>query len=372
MLFSRMKLLIILSLLHISLASNILQCNITIVQDEFNLIKSNLTQCNIGSDFTILKRDEITKLQSNLLNFDSLSINQTKVHYFPSNFGEIFKNLQMLKVNEVELREIKQKDLKSLSKLEVLDLHKNEIEILPMNLFEFNPKLLRVCLANNKIKFIGEKVFEGLKLQMLNLRNNLCVDKQEVDAKNSMKLVNLIETNNCSNFGQFLSSIHPDLGKNFDKIEEMSKILEETQKHENELKVKTIETETKIANFERDVVKLSDENLKLNVRLEVSEKILNDSEMTNVQLQRDKLKLVEIIDELNVTIDAHKQREDPAVDSEVHEKDVGKIIWMILVPLNCFMTFLTVAVIIVCYRRNRQKFDEVPLKLEEDFSDDDL
>lgn len=180
--------------LHISTALNIvcsytfLGCNVTnklnITSPELALIESatGLELWNKTNDDveTIYARNKI-------------------IHYFPHGLEKVFKNLQDIWFNDNEIKEIRQKYLKPLSKLEWLDLSNNQIETLEEGIFDFNLKLERIELSGNKISCIAENIFTNLPvLKFLGLDQNLCINMTAND--NRIELFNMMEhvKFNCS------------------------------------------------------------------------------------------------------------------------------------------------------------------------------
>ncbi|CAG9811003.1 unnamed protein product [Chironomus riparius] len=133
-----------------------------------------------------------------------LFINRKTLHFMPTNFGEIFKNLKYLAVWNSQLEEINQPDLKQFPNLVYLCLRFNNFEYLDADLFKFNPKLEFVRLFGNKIKEIHTTAFEGLtSLKTLNLERNICVDKMFVNSEDEVK--EFVE--NLPNLCQFSNEI---------------------------------------------------------------------------------------------------------------------------------------------------------------------
>jgi Leucine-rich repeat (LRR) protein len=122
-----------------------------------------------GSHLSGKSNDDVTCFVSNKGSY--------VVEYFPRNLENIFKNLKMIAIERVRLKEIKQSDLRPFSKLVNLWLDYNDIEFLEDGLFAYNPELKSVNFHNNKIIHIGTQVFENLnELTSLYLSNNKCID----------------------------------------------------------------------------------------------------------------------------------------------------------------------------------------------------
>ena len=62
--------------------------------------------------------------------------------------------------------------------LKYIDLRQNQIEELPNGLFKNNVNLEIIYLWNNKLKFIGSTLFDGLtKLDYVDLERNVCINE---------------------------------------------------------------------------------------------------------------------------------------------------------------------------------------------------
>lgn len=143
--------------------------------------------------------------KSNKYNNDvkGISIQNTNTKFIPANLGSLF-NLTALRIENTigQMVEIHEKHFRGMPELESLSLYNNKltsvpadafttltklrlihlsinrIEILPYGLFSNNLNLEKIYLYDNKIKYIGSELFNGLsKLNLLELRGNVCVRK---------------------------------------------------------------------------------------------------------------------------------------------------------------------------------------------------
>lgn len=108
------------------------------------------------------------------------------INYFPRDLEKQFPNLLVILLNLVQLKEIRQIDLKPFTDLRYLDLFENKIEYLEADLFKYNRRLEVIWLSNNKIKFIDDNVFQGLGLTSLYLAYNECISKSVTDNPTSL------------------------------------------------------------------------------------------------------------------------------------------------------------------------------------------
>lgn len=108
------------------------------------------------------------------------------INYFPKDLEKQFPNLLAILLNLVQLKEIRQTDLKPFTDLRYLDLFENKIEYLEADLFKYNRRLEVIWLSNNKIKFIDDNIFQGLGITSLYLAYNDCVSKSVTDNPTSL------------------------------------------------------------------------------------------------------------------------------------------------------------------------------------------
>lgn len=119
-----------------------------------------------------------THLENNSNNdVGSFYSNEKTVKYFPQELEKFFKNLRRIFVEKCQMKEIKQADLKPFSELKELFLGNNDIEVLEVGLFDFNPKLKLISFWHSKIFHINQNVFNNLKsLTHLWLIGNKCIN----------------------------------------------------------------------------------------------------------------------------------------------------------------------------------------------------
>lgn len=113
--------------------------------------------------------------------------------YFPTGLQKHFSSLLGIYITYGQMKSIHQKDLQLYSKLELLDLYNNEIEVIEDNLFKFNPNLVAISFHSNNIFHISYTAFSGLtELSSLSMGSNICVDI--IVEKNVSKVVENINT----------------------------------------------------------------------------------------------------------------------------------------------------------------------------------
>ncbi|KAG4068567.1 hypothetical protein HA402_004908 [Bradysia odoriphaga] len=119
-----------------------------------------------------------------------------------------FERISELDVSNNQISELDAESLKKLRDLEFIMLHHNEIEVLPLGLFDSNPKLYYIQLDNNKLKEIHVDTFqEHPDLNFLYLRNNQIVVLPATVFRNNKKM-HLIHLHNNQ-----LKALHNDTFK---------------------------------------------------------------------------------------------------------------------------------------------------------------
>lgn len=106
-----------------------------------------------------------------------LRIREHTVNYLPTGLEKFFPHLEELTITGVELKSLKQADLKPFTHLKELFVFSNLLETLDNNIFEFNTELVDVNFGTNKLKHIGADIFAPLKnLKRADFSGNVCVD----------------------------------------------------------------------------------------------------------------------------------------------------------------------------------------------------
>lgn len=88
----------------------------------------------------------------------ALNIEDQRVNFLPRGIENFRPNLLGINIINSSLRQISQADLKPFFNLKVVILESNEIDVIPDNLFAFNPELKQISLNKNPIKAFGENV----------------------------------------------------------------------------------------------------------------------------------------------------------------------------------------------------------------------
>ena len=111
--------------------------------------------------------------QLNLIDLGSNQIEELPNGLFKNNV-----NLEEIVLYENKLKFIGSTLFDGLTKLKEIDLNRNQIEELPNGLFKTNVNLETIFLWNNKLKFIGSTLFNGLtKLNYVDSEINVCINK---------------------------------------------------------------------------------------------------------------------------------------------------------------------------------------------------
>ena len=89
------------------------------------------------------------------------------------------QNLELLYLNNNNLKSVPLDAFASLTKLIHISLDSNQIEELPNGIFEKNLQLEDIILSNNNIKYIGAELFTdlGMSLMFVNLEGNICINE---------------------------------------------------------------------------------------------------------------------------------------------------------------------------------------------------
>ncbi len=110
---------------------------------------------------------------------EELDIHQNKLTRLDGHVFEGASNLTNLFLYEGNIREVDVNAFKELRTLETLWLHDNSIQYLHVDTFSSNPELTDLRLNGNNLLYLNFEMFSrrGSKLSLLDLRDNLCVNR---------------------------------------------------------------------------------------------------------------------------------------------------------------------------------------------------
>jgi hypothetical protein len=153
----------------------------SILQD--NVYGCQITHLNLTKteEFVtkIMRKHDIKKTNADV---ELLSIHNQTVHEIPGKIGNFFANVDGFEVINSDLKVITKKNLMQFKHLKYLNLMKNQIEVLANDLFEHNLKLKIVIICCNRLKIIGNNIFDSLNhLNHVDFRRNVCVHKRSED-----------------------------------------------------------------------------------------------------------------------------------------------------------------------------------------------
>lgn len=100
------------------------------------------------------------------------------------------------------MKEIRIEDLKPHTKLKYLELGRNELQVIEKDLFQFNPKLEAIYLANNRISHIDSNVFDNFvdQLSSLRLNGNICGFEDAFNNKAmANEIIRKVQSGFCNN-----------------------------------------------------------------------------------------------------------------------------------------------------------------------------
>lgn len=189
--------------------------------------KTTLTSCMVRNQ-SIDSEGTTVSPSSPSTNFQGIYFERSKdVKYLPEKLAEKFPDLLAMQVIHCEVKTVQKKHFANLKKLFYLSLFENKIEVIeidafddlpkleilylsnneniktldpnvfnhlpslkyvwidqlnlidvPEKLFNKNPNMVRICLKNNKLRYVNPKMFDGLKdLKTVIFYNNVCATK---------------------------------------------------------------------------------------------------------------------------------------------------------------------------------------------------
>lgn len=108
-----------------------------------------------------------------------LAIDSQPYDKVPKDITNFFPNIETLLIQDCQMTNISNIDLKPFTKLKQLSLYSNSLEAIESNLFEFVPDVVYINFRMNPIKYVGTDIL----LTLLNLRTasfdrNECIAKE--------------------------------------------------------------------------------------------------------------------------------------------------------------------------------------------------
>jgi len=124
-----------------------------------------ITDCEILKN---ISKDETTKIVNVTAADDNVKLekyfrisNKSMPINMPNGIGEMFPNLELLKIVLSPIKFIRRRNFASMEKLSTLDLSYNGIEKIPPKAFYDLPKLTTLNLSGNSIKFLHNDLFSN-------------------------------------------------------------------------------------------------------------------------------------------------------------------------------------------------------------------
>lgn len=113
----------------------------------------------------------------NINSVKGLHIISQTCHYFPVKIGIDWDNLEGILIAYSGLKKIFKSDMQNLTKLQVLLLPNNHLEVLEKDLFLHNTELRAIVMHQNRIKHVAHNILSPLRyLTKIYLYKNDCID----------------------------------------------------------------------------------------------------------------------------------------------------------------------------------------------------
>lgn len=189
--------------------------------------------------------------------------------FFPRNIKKFFKNVQKILFIDADLSALTKFDLQPFGdQLTAIWLHRNNIEIIEGDLFEFTPNIEWIQLSNNKIKVVGLGAFSNLKkLTRLQFTGNFCHSGSTVtDHSALIILVSTIERK-CIDLRSTTTTTEVPTTTTTEKdlTEEIAKL-----KNDHKKTIDELNAETEIKNAQLEKLQLEVKNLRQEIELSES------------------------------------------------------------------------------------------------------
>lgn len=166
--------------LDLSTRNNTITCEFDLCKVKYNPPITTPELAQINTIFQINDKYEVKELtpRDDISRFEAVN---HLINYFPRGLEKIFTNLQHISIQNCQLKEIHQSDLKPYTHLNSISLDDNLIEVIEDGLFDFNKELTEIYMSYNKIVHIGADAFSNLpRLQTLYLHGIPCLDSAHI------------------------------------------------------------------------------------------------------------------------------------------------------------------------------------------------
>lgn len=159
----------------------------------------------------------------------TLKIIEQIVNFLPSGVSQHFPYLTVLRIWSSGLRSFTQEDVRNMKYLTDLSLSGNFLESLDSDLFNYNPRLIKVDFTRNRIKHVGSNLMRPLRsLSVIDFYHNDCVND---GARYSFEDLKIKLRDTCP----------PTIAMMFQEIESLSNEIEsleqEVEKREKKIKI---------------------------------------------------------------------------------------------------------------------------------------
>lgn len=152
------------------------------------------------NETTMISADNVELLDNKIFDVNAIIFDYNKkIEFLPINVYKSFPNLKTYYASQASIKNITSSNFKRLLKLKLLDLSRNQIEIIPEDCFQGLNQLQKICL--------GKKHSEGLKYEFLKLWKLLHTEGNRIKEVDGIVFFNLpqlvivdLSSNNCINW----------------------------------------------------------------------------------------------------------------------------------------------------------------------------
>ena len=145
------------------------------IGNSYSCLVRNLNLTQPDDSIVKVSGEHLPRLNHN--HIKALEFRAQNCHFLPQRIKNFFPNLELLRVVNSRLKVIAQNDLKTLTKLRVLQMNGNHLTNLDSDLFDSNLDLVRIDFRSQKLKLIGYNIFDKLeKLALADFQYGGCVN----------------------------------------------------------------------------------------------------------------------------------------------------------------------------------------------------
>lgn len=291
---------------------------------EFGIHSNKLYTCNGDESFTTDDEDSsISKIVGSHLsgksndNVKQLIIENATVHYFPNHLSSFFPYLESIVIKNCEMKYLRKSAFIGLEHLKVLNLSRNEIEMIGPEMFEENNKLEVLDFGYNQIGSLTEDILSMASLKAAKFNDNFCINMIfDLEHRNHEEFRENVKNKCVVSEASKLEQSRIELQNALKQLEEAEKLIrllteekktDSTNNDDDKSSSASLELEAKITEMETVSNALQQDIARVNSEKDMLENELDDTKENLGKAQNKILELNETLEAKNEEVSQIKK-----------------------------------------------------------------